>query len=169
MKSSNCSVAPAIGQSPNPERNYPVLVPHGVLILVVDGSRMQLLRNRGKDNAPELEIIADKTQTDPPTRALASDGPGRSFESAGSTRHGYATTDYHQQREDRFGKKALALLQSDSNKDAPIILIAPPHMLGELRSARDAHIERRIIAEIDKDLTHLQAQEIAAFLHKHQI
>jgi len=142
-----------------------VLIPHGALILVIDGSRMQLLRNHGKDHAPKLEIVADKVQTDPPTRALVSDGPGRSFESAGSTRHAYAAVDHHQQREDRFGKRALALLQSGNSKDAPIILIAPPHMLGELRSARDSQTERRTIAEIDKDLTHLQAQEIAAFLH----
>jgi protein required for attachment to host cells len=128
---------------------------------------MRLLRNGGKDNAPVLESLTEKAQTDPPTRALASDRPGRSFESAGSTRHAYATTDYHQQREDRFGKKALALLQGDGHKDAPVILIAPPHMLGELRSARDAQIKRRTFAEIDKDLTHLQAQEIAAFLHNY--
>ena len=145
-----------------------MLVPHGALILVVDGSRMQLLRNRGKNNALDLEVITEEAQADPPTRELASDGPGRSFESAGSTRHAYTTTDYHQQREDRFGKKALSLLQSDSNKDAPVILIAPPHMLGELRKARDAQIERRTIAEIDKDLTHLPPQEIAAFIHKYQ-
>ena len=141
-----------------------MLVPHGALVLVVDGSRMQLLRNRGKDNAPELEIIGEQIQADPPTRALASDGPGRSFESAGSTRHAYATTDYHQQREDRFGEMALAFLQSNGSHDAPIVLIAPPHMLGELRKARNTQIERRTIAEIDKDLTHLQAQELAAFL-----
>lgn len=146
-----------------------MLVPHGALVLVVDGSRMQLLRNRGKDNAPKLEIIADKTQADPPTRALASDAPGRSFESAELVRHSYATTDYHQQREARFGKKALSVLQSDSDKDAPVILIAPPHMLGALRKARDAHIERRTIAEIDKDLTHLGVHEIAAFLLKHHV
>lgn len=146
-----------------------MLVPHGALILVVDGSRMQLLRNRGKDNAPDLQIVAENAQADPPTRALVSDGPGRSFESFGSARHGYAATDHHQQREDRFGKKALALLQSDDSQDVPIILIAPPHMLGELRGARDARIGRRTIAEIDKDLTHLKAHEIAAFLHKHQL
>lgn len=145
-----------------------MLVPHGALILVVDGSRMRLLRNRGKDNAPELEIITDKVQADPPTRALASDRPGRSFESVGSTRHGYATTDFHQQREDRFGRKALALVQDHSDRDAPVILIAPPHMLGELRGARDTQIERRTIAEIDKDLTHLQEQEMSAFLQKHR-
>ncbi len=144
-----------------------MLVPHSALILVVDGSRMQLLRNRGKDNAPELEIIGEKKQADPPTRTLASDGPGRSFESAGSTRHAYTTTDYHQQREDNFGKAALAFLQSNGSHDAPIVLIAPPHMLGELRKARNVQIERRTIAEIDKDLTHLHAQELAAFLLKH--
>lgn len=143
-----------------------MLVPHGALILAIDGSRMQLLRNRGKDNAPELEVIGEKKQADPPTRTLASDGPGRSFESAGSTRHAYTMTDYHQQREDRFGEAALALLQGNGSHDAPIILVAPPHMLGELRKARNAQIERRTIAEIDKDLTHLQAQELAAYLLK---
>lgn len=144
-----------------------MLVPHGALILVVDGSRMQLLRNRGKDAKPELETIADREQSDPPTRALAADGPGRSFESAGTVRHAYAATDYHQQREDRFGSKALSTLGDHDDKGAPVILIAPPHMLGELRKARDAQIEHRTIAEIDKDLTHMRLQEIAAFLHNH--
>jgi len=91
-----------------------MLVPHGALILVVDGSRMQLLRNRGKDSAPELELLTDREQSDPPTRALATDGPGRAFESVGSARHAYASADYHQQREDRFGKKALAALRGQA-------------------------------------------------------
>ena len=146
-----------------------MLVPHGALILVVDGSRMQLLRNRGKDSAPELELLTDREQSDPPTRMLAADGPGRAFESVGSARHAYASADYHQQREDRFGKKALAALHNHGDKDAPIILIAPPHMLGELRNARDAEIERRTIAEIDKDLTHMKPQEIGTFLHNHHM
>lgn len=139
-----------------------MLIPHGALILVVDGSRMQLLRNRGRDSAPELEVIEDEKLGH--GRGQAAETGGRS---SGGPAH-RADPDPHQRREDRFGRQAMQFVESAARRGAPVILIAPPHMLGELRAARDPHVEGQIVAEIDKDLSHCKPAELATFLQDYR-
>lgn len=39
-----------------------MLVSHGDMILVIDGAKMSLFRNRGKDFATDLELVEDGAQ-----------------------------------------------------------------------------------------------------------
>lgn len=142
-----------------------MLIPHGTLILVVDGSRMQLLRNRGRDSAPDLELLRKTHLSNPRTHVMGSDEPGRSFAGVGARRGAHAATDLHQRREDEFGRKALDVARSMAGEASPLIIIAPPHMLGQLRDHRRAHHQPPILAEIDKDLTSCSETEIASYLH----
>jgi protein required for attachment to host cells len=145
-----------------------MLIPHGTLVLVVDGGRMIVLRNRGSETAPDLDVLQENSLHNPPSRTLTTDAPGRSFASSGPGRSAYPDGDVHQRREDRFGREAVALLQSLAGDDTPMILIAPPHMLGDIRAHHDTGMQRRILAEIDKDLTHDSAAEIARFLRAYR-
>lgn len=143
-----------------------MLIPHGTLILVIDGSRMQLLRNRGTDASPKLEMVDEEKLHNPATHVLGSEGPGRAFESSGGAHHAYTAPDLHQRREDRFGEDAMELLCRKASNGVPVLLIAPPHMLATLRAARDDRLHDQILAEIDKDLTHYNPTEISSFLQK---
>ena len=49
-------------------------------------------------------------------------------------------------------------------KAKAIIVVAPPRTLAELRNALHADVKRRIVAEIDKDLTKLPIWEIEKHL-----
>lgn len=146
-----------------------MLIPHGALILVIDGARMQLLRNRGREATPDLEVIQEQKLENPPSRLQADDGPGQSHESARPARHAYASGDPHDHQKDRFAVQAVTDLGAAAREGAPILLIAPPHMLGILRdTVRNARLERQIIAEINKNLTRRTPGEIALFLLDHE-
>lgn len=140
-----------------------MLIPHGTLILVVDGGSSRIMRNAGTPTAPDLNVIEERSLHVPANRDLASDAPGRSFESAGVVRHSYPTTDRHERLEAAFGLEALQRLLDAAKDDTPMILIAPPRMLGILRSRRR---NRAALAEIDKDWTALSCNEIAVLLQK---
>lgn len=145
-----------------------MLIPHGALLLVVDGGRMRLLRNRGVATTPELEVIEDETLSNPASHLVTRDAPGRNHESVGPVRHAYPAADPHQRREDRFAQAAMEKLKSAASKGAPVILIAAPRTLGVLRTFKDIHIEKQILAEIDKDLAHHKPTEIAMFLRDYR-
>jgi protein required for attachment to host cells len=72
-----------------------MLVAHGTHIMVVDGAKMLLFRNRGKDFAPDLERIDHQETHVDRTANLGSDKPGRSFQSSGNGRSAHESTDYH--------------------------------------------------------------------------
>ena len=141
-----------------------MLIPHGTLILVVDGGRMIVLSNRGNEAAFDLEVLQEKSLINPPSRLLTTDAPGRSFASSGPRRSAYPDGDVHQRREDHFGRDAMVLLRSLAGDDAHMILIAPPHMLGDIRAHQYPAMQHRILAEVDKDLTRHTVAEIEQFL-----
>jgi protein required for attachment to host cells len=144
-----------------------MLLPHDTHVLVIDGSRMQVLRNRGTTSAPDFEVLHARTQHNPPNRTLAAGAPGRRFESMGTRRGAYEVTDLHQQREDDLGSEGLDFLSDHAGSSAPLILVAPPRMLGFLRTRMPKDLHARVIAEIDKDLTKFQPSEICAHLVDH--
>jgi protein required for attachment to host cells len=141
-----------------------MLVAHGAHIMVVDGEKMSLFRNRGKDFAPELERIDHREKHADKTADIGSDKSGRSFQSAGSARSAHESTDYHQQEEDRFATAAADQLNGLLSDGLSGILIAAPHVLGVMRKRLKAHTRARITAEIDKDYAGRSAADITAML-----
>lgn len=128
------------------DKEQTMLIPHDTTILVVDGGHVQVLRNRGADATPELELLYEQTMKKPPSRAMATDAPGRSFSSAAPTRSAYADADYHQRWEDRFGHEASRAVASLGRQDRPLIVIAPPRILGVLRGDLDPKMQNHLLA-----------------------
>jgi protein required for attachment to host cells len=118
-----------------------MLVPHGALVLVVDGAHVQLLRNRGRDVSPDLEAV--------PSERL------RHCEHGADAGHG-----------DRRIREVVAALDPLIAGEVPLILIAPPASLGALRQALPRDAQRRVVAEIAKDLSHCPPHELADRLHR---
>lgn len=142
-----------------------MLVAHGTHIMVVDGEKMSLFRNRGKDFAPELERIDHRENLIDKIVNIGSDKPGRSFQRNGNGRSAHESTDYHQLEEDRFASAAADQLNMLLTDDAISgILIAAPHVLGVMRKRLNRGARARITAEIDKDYAGRTIADITTLL-----
>jgi protein required for attachment to host cells len=109
------------------DQEVPMLIPHGTLVLVLDGRHLRLLRNRGRDTAPDLELV-----------------PEKAFGGVGGS---------HGDHEEARVRTLVAAIAPMLAGGTPIILVAPPHLLGTLRSELPAPLRRQVIAEIARDLT----------------
>jgi protein required for attachment to host cells len=131
-------------------------IPHDALIFVGDGRKALFLRNAGDEKF--LNLTAERVFLDenPATHEQGSDRPGRAFKRAGTNqRSGVDTTDWHELEEQRFAQRVAAALEQLVRERNPkaVVIAAPPRTLAELRQSFHADVKRRIIAEIDKDLT----------------
>jgi protein required for attachment to host cells len=151
------------------ERGRIMLVPYGTIILVVDGARMPLFRNRGTGFAPELETLDHSVHHAAKTAALGTDKPGRSFNSKGYSRSTYQSTDFHQAEEDGFAKAATETLNALAvQSKLDFIVVAAPHVLGLMRKHYSADLRTRLAGEIDKDYAARPATDIAVLLRDHE-
>lgn len=145
-----------------------MLIPHGATVLAVDGGRMRLMRNRGREQSIELEMISSRDLDNPRTHVLSEPQPGRRFESSGSMRSAYSSTDTHQLREDVFCREALDEALTEVGDDGELILIAPAHVIGVLRKHREHDHKLPTIHEIIKDLAVLTPHELSQRLRDHR-
>jgi protein required for attachment to host cells len=146
-----------------------MLVSHGAMIMVIDGAKMSLFRNRGKDFAADLELVEHDAKHASNTSAIGTDKPGRRFNSVGRGRSAHASTDFHQAEEDAFATAATKKLNDfaqQSNLD--FILVAAPRVLGLMREHYSADLRKRLVAEIDKDYAGRPVADIAELLRHHE-
>jgi protein required for attachment to host cells len=142
-----------------------MLIPHGAHVMVVDGAKLALFRNSGKDFAPHLDLVEETEKPIPRTSSLGSAKPGRGFQSMGAERSAYETSDLHQRQEDAFAAEAAQRLSILLNGDKErAILVAAPRVLGVMRKNLKPEIRARLIAEIDKDYAGRSAAEITQML-----
>ena len=139
---------------------------HGTVVLVADGRKLLFFRNEGDGEFPKLEVERKRVEDNPPDREQGSDSPGRSFASAGTHRSAYDETDFHQLEEDRFAAEAADLLtrRALANDFERLIVVAPPRTLGELRKHYHVEVERRLVGELDKELTGHPVDQIEAII-----
>lgn len=137
-------------------------IPNEALVLVADGRKMLLLRNKGGEAVPDLQVEATREQENLRDRDQASDAPGRSFSSVGSARSAIEQTDFHQLGEDRFAAATAEMLRKRAlaNDFEQLIIAAPPRTLGELRKHYHKSVEARLVGEVSKDLTGMPVPEI---------
>ncbi|MDE8650192.1 host attachment family protein [Novosphingobium album (ex Liu et al. 2023)] len=141
---------------------------HDMIVLVVDGSRMLLLRNQGDEVYPDLRVIEHRQFENLPNRDLLSDAPGVDFSAGYPGRSTFEESDPHQANEDLFIAAAADTLASvAANGQDRLIVAAPPRALGELRRHYTQDVRARLVAEIDKDFTRHTVDEIARLLSVH--
>ncbi len=146
-----------------------MLIPHGTHVMVVDGAKMALFRNSGKDFDPKLELIEQARDITPRTSDIGTDQPGRGYQSVGGHRAAYEQTDYHQLLEDKFAAQACTKLEALlATGEADAILVAAPRVLGTMRSQLKPAARKRLIAEIDKDYAGRTAAEITQMLSSYE-
>lgn len=142
-----------------------MLVPHNALVLVADGGRFSLFRNRGRGLAPDLQLIVEKAQDVPDTADLGTDEPGTSFSSSGGRRASYDTADFHQRAEDEFASEAASLTDRYTDELVEgVVIIAAPKTLSALRKSYTPKVRQHIIAEINKDYAALPVRDVEELL-----
>jgi protein required for attachment to host cells len=126
-------------------------------ILVADGKRARILHNDG----PGLGLTAvpggEHSIELKPSREMTSDKPGRTQESATSSRHAIEPrVDWHRFEKTKFAQSMAKILDEAGARGSfdRLVLVAPPRTLGDLRAALADTTRARVSAEIDKDLTH---------------
>jgi protein required for attachment to host cells len=143
-------------------------VPHNSFVVVADGEKMLFFRNEGDAEYPKLVVERKREQENPPNRDQKSDEAGRGFTNAGGgpARSAYSDTDFHQLEADRFAADTAGMLQRWAlrNDFESLVVVAPPKTLGELRKHYHKEVEKRLVAEVPKDLTNVPVAEIERIL-----
>jgi protein required for attachment to host cells len=142
-------------------------IPHDALVFIGDGQKALFLRNAGDATLPNLATERVLTDVNLPTHEQGTDRPGRVFKRASTNlRSGVDTTDWHELEKKRFAKHVASALEDlvRREKVKAIIIAAPPRTLGELRHVLHADVKKRVLAEIDKDLTKFPVGEIEKHL-----
>ena len=141
-------------------------LPHNALVLVADGRKMLLFRNRGDENQIDLRTEAHDEREDRKDSDIKTDAPGVQQQSTGYGRSTYEETDFHQQEEDNWVKDAAAELKRRAlaNDFDALAIIAPPKALGVLRKELHKEVERRIVCTVNKEMTDRPIPDIEALL-----
>ena len=135
-------------------------------ILVADGKRASVLSNdgpgRGLKPVPGMNFETELHAN----RDILTDKPGRSQESANTARHAVEIPDYHRIEKAMFAREVARHLDAafEAGGCKRLLLVAPPQTLAELRNSLAPKSRNAVMAEIDKNLTHLKPAEIAKHL-----
>lgn len=134
----------------------PLNIPRHATILVCDARKALLFRNEGDGDLPDLRLTESlEAEANPKTAEQGSDRPGRlSDGAAGTQRSAVEQTDWHDQAEAAFASQLSSLLEQ-RHRAAPgeaLIIVAPPHLLGDLRKRLPASVAGKVVSEIAKDL-----------------
>ncbi len=138
-------------------------------ILIADGARARLLVNEGIGKGLKPALDQEFIGTRLPSREIASDRQGRTFDSAGQGRHAMERpTDPHRYAKQSFAHEIAQILDSARKREAfdRLVVVAPPEALGDLRAEFSEPLRRMITAELQKDLTKAALSELASPLGK---
>jgi protein required for attachment to host cells len=128
---------------------------HGIWVLVADGEKALFLHNKGDAEYPNLEVVRELRDENPPTREQGTDQPGRYSDGANVHKSGFAETDWHRIEKERFAEEIAERLykMAHSGRFEKIVLVAPPLVLGALRKALHKEVDARVTGELSKTLT----------------
>jgi len=141
-------------------------VSHNACVLVADGRKMMFLRNEGDAAHPHLVVEHAEELNNPSDQDQKTDAAGRAGTMTGRGQNSFDEGDFHQMAEDRFAGDAAELLKQRalSGSFESLIVVAPPHTLGELRKHYHVSVSDKLAGEIHKDLTGHSMSDIEAAL-----
>ena len=139
---------------------------HNIWLLVADGEKALFLRNEGDAEYPNLEVVREMHDENPPTREQGTDAPGRHFDAARPHKSGFAETDWHRIEKERFAEEIAERLYKSAHNGRfdRIVLVAPPQVLGTLRKALHKEVSDRVAGEVSKTLTNHTVWDIEQVL-----
>jgi len=114
----------------------------------------------------EVARLVDITAREP-ARNLASDRPGRSYESVGALRHAVGDEpDLRRQQAIRFARSIAERLEADrrERRFQQLILVAGAPFRGILRAELPEAIKACVVHEVPKDLVHSHVEDLLDYL-----
>ena len=126
-------------------------------ILVADGSRASLYSRTSEQPQIRLMEAWDNQGGRTPDHHSESDDLGSSRPGSSMTPH----TDPKRHSQQVFAKKLSTVLNERVSGYDQLVVAAAPKFLGDLRQDFGDAVSQKIVAELDKDLTHLSIYELA--------
>lgn len=130
-----------------------MLLPHGLIVAVVDGERFELYRNAGD------EIAINLTQMESPQLEEHNKNSG--------ARHLTSSANPgHLLREDAHAAAVVDWLnrQVIAGEIKQLVIIAAPRTLGEMRRRYDKHLQAALVGEVQKELIGKSVDDVRAAL-----
>jgi protein required for attachment to host cells len=145
---------------------FDIRLKHGAWIVIADGEKALFLQNKGDGLYPDLEVIREFEEENPPTREQGSDRPGRFNDGPSPHKSAVADTDWHRVAKERFADEIAAKLYKAAHRGDfdQIVLVAPPLVLGEMRKKLHKEVADMVVAEVPKTLTNHPMLEIERIL-----
>jgi protein required for attachment to host cells len=123
-----------------------------IWIIIADKHIAKIFRKNGEHLEFLGDALPEPVHDDPTNKSV-----GRVISSSGgSVHHKYEPHMNASQQESLSFAHALAgWLEKAAQEDAfdRMVLVAPPHILGDLRKTMDKEVHTRIVAEVNKELT----------------
>lgn len=138
----------------------------GLWLVVADGEKALFLKNEGDATYPNLKVVREMEQENPPTREQGVDRPGRHSDGPSAHNSAYEETDWQRLGKERFADEIAARLYKMAHRGdfKEIVLIAPPLVLGELRKKLHQEVSEKVVGEIPKTLTNHAVYDIEKLL-----
>jgi protein required for attachment to host cells len=140
-----------------------------IWVLVADASRARLFRVEQPQQTLTPALGEELIGSNLPSREIASDRPGRSFDSGGQGRHAMEPpTDPARHAQEAFARDVVRLLDEKrkSGSFERLVVVAPPQFLGDLRAVMPQQLQAAVSTEIAKDLSKLPPHELAGHLRE---
>jgi len=146
--------------------NADLTLTHGLWIVVADGEKALLLRNDGDTAFPDLTVMRELEQVNPPTHEQGTERPGRHSDGPSPHNSAYEETDWHRLNKEHFARDIADLLYRLAHRGRfeRLAVIAPPQVLGEMRKQFHQEVASKVVAEIPKTLTNHSVFEIEKLL-----
>ncbi|WP_274626633.1 host attachment family protein [Arvimicrobium flavum] len=139
---------------------------HGIWVVVADGENALFLRNEGDATYPNLSVVKEIHEENPPTRQQGTDRPGRYNDGPTVHRSAVEEVDWHRLAKERFADDLAERLYRMAHRGDfdELVLVAPPLVLGEMRKKLHKEVEDKIVAEVPKTLTNHTVPDIEKLL-----
>ncbi|MFO7757841.1 MAG: host attachment family protein [Roseovarius sp.] len=139
---------------------------HGTWVLIANGEKALFLRNSIDAISPALDVVRKNEQENPSNYDQAANRPGRKHDKAAGQRSAMEDTDWHQLAKERFAHDLADLLYKYAHRGDfdRIVLVAAPHVLGDLRDHLHKEVQDKVVAEVDKDLSNHPIDKVEKML-----
>lgn len=136
-------------------------------VLIADAGRARLLTTPRLAGDGHFVQLAAYDNAQALKEAQSTDRPGRAFESATTGRHAVAEySEINKQPKREFAHHLAEIVNRGAANDdfARLMLVAPPTVMGALRSALSEEASKRLVGSLDKDLTHVGLDDLPKHL-----
>ncbi|MDH5394179.1 MAG: host attachment protein [Gammaproteobacteria bacterium] len=139
------------------------------MIVVADSARARIFTaETSKSPLSEIDVLA-RPEVRLHDRDLTSDLPGKDIGGDGSGAHAYQSkTDPKKHQQIEFSRQVARYLNDADHhhKLSKLLIVATPSFLGDLRSQLSHETSKKVVFELDKDLTQHSVDEIRSHLPK---